>query len=34
MYTLRIIQNPQIQNAELVGVKAIGTYSNHSVLKG
>jgi hypothetical protein len=32
MFTLRIIQNPLIQNAELLIVQVAGTYSYHSAL--
>jgi hypothetical protein len=31
---MRIIQNPQIQNAQLLIVKAAGTHSYHWALKG
>jgi hypothetical protein len=34
MFTVRIIQKPYIQNSELLIVKAAGTYSYHSALKG
>jgi hypothetical protein len=34
MFTLRIIQNTEIQNAVLLIVETAGTYSYHSDLKG
>jgi hypothetical protein len=34
LFTLRIVQIPQIPNAELLTVKAAGTYNYHSALKG
>jgi hypothetical protein len=33
MLTLRIIQNPQLQNAELLPVKGYGTYSYLTALR-